>query len=296
MSEVYKEKPIVKVVMLKGADGDKSRLSELINDTDFLSEEQIITLVTNIVDSGSVGDIDTGFVTTVKEQNHNAGLKFWVGTKEEYDALPEHLSYTDYIINDYSPMDDVEEALEAFSGEIDDKIQEALEGLDIENELAAVNTTVANHSQLLTTYGGKIAENTANVAENTANIAENTAALSDMIYQPNTTYTLTYRGAGFLTAGQTGIRFTVPLSKFVPSNYTITPESDAKFVIRQNTHYLAGSPIHPYYSTLSGTMDITSNGFFADINFTTTEALPQSTNNDTIGIDFVMRFRVTENA
>ena len=295
MSEVYKEKPIVKVVMLKGADGDKSRLSQLINDADFLTKEQIITLVTNIVDSGSVGDIDTGFVTTVKEQNHNAGLKFWVGTKEEYDALPEHLSYTDYIINDYSPMDDVEEALEEFSGVVDDKIRKALEGLDIENELVAINTTLADHSQSITTHGDDIAVNTANIATNTANIAANTVSLADMIYQPNTTYTLTYRGAGFLTAGQTGIRFTVPLSKFVPSNYTITPENNAGFVIRQNTHYLAGSPSYPYYRTLSGTMDITRNGFFADINFTTTEALPQSTNNDTIGIDFVMSFTVVKN-
>lgn len=139
MSEIYKEKPLVKVVMLKGADGDKSKLSELTNDMTFLTQEEIITIVTQIVESGSVGDIDTGFVSTFKETNHGQGLKFWIGTTAEYEAITTYDNNTFYILTDDTTREDILAEAEATAKEYtDDKIA----GLNYEEEIAQLNTDV----------------------------------------------------------------------------------------------------------------------------------------------------------
>lgn len=51
-----------------------------------LTREQILTAITQAVNEGTIGDIDTGFVTTIKTLN-GAPLRFFVGTQAEYEAL-----------------------------------------------------------------------------------------------------------------------------------------------------------------------------------------------------------------
>ncbi len=51
-----------------------------------MTKEQILTAIMQAVKSGTVGDSDTGFITTVKTIN-GRGLKFFVGTQAEYDGL-----------------------------------------------------------------------------------------------------------------------------------------------------------------------------------------------------------------
>lgn len=51
-----------------------------------LTKEQIFTAITQAVSDGTIGDIDTGFVQTIKTVN-GKGLKFFVGTQSEYDTL-----------------------------------------------------------------------------------------------------------------------------------------------------------------------------------------------------------------
>ena len=52
-----------------------------------LTKEQILSAIEQAVDSGKIKDVDTGFITKIKEQNKNAGLMFWVGNQAEYNAL-----------------------------------------------------------------------------------------------------------------------------------------------------------------------------------------------------------------
>lgn len=65
-----------------------------------LTKEQILSAIEQAVDSGKIKDVDTGFVTKIKEQNKNAGLMFWVGNQAEYNALESKKNNCLYIITD----------------------------------------------------------------------------------------------------------------------------------------------------------------------------------------------------
>lgn len=52
-----------------------------------MTKEQILTAITQAVENGVIGDVDTGFVTTLKTVN-GTYLKFYYGTKADFDALP----------------------------------------------------------------------------------------------------------------------------------------------------------------------------------------------------------------
>lgn len=84
-----------------------------------MTKEQVVTTVTQIVNDGSVGDIDTGFVTRIKEQNTNAGLKMWVGTQAEYNAIAEKEINCFYIISD----DETEKDIISILNEQDAKLE-----------------------------------------------------------------------------------------------------------------------------------------------------------------------------
>jgi hypothetical protein len=51
-----------------------------------MTREQILTAIIQAVNNGSIGNIDTGFITTIKTINDKP-LKFFVGTQAEYEAL-----------------------------------------------------------------------------------------------------------------------------------------------------------------------------------------------------------------
>ena len=51
-----------------------------------LTKEQILTAIAQAVEKGTITDVDTGFITTVKTIN-GTGLKFFVGEQHEYEAL-----------------------------------------------------------------------------------------------------------------------------------------------------------------------------------------------------------------
>lgn len=73
-----------------------------------MTKEEILTAITNAVQQGNFGDIDTGFVTKVKEQNRNVALKFWVGTQAEYNALEDKPNNTFCIITDDEAKENIE--------------------------------------------------------------------------------------------------------------------------------------------------------------------------------------------
>ena len=73
-----------------------------------MTKEEILAAITQAVESHEIADVDTGFVTTLKEQNRSTGLKFWAGTTAEYNALQTKDSNTFYILTDDAELDDLE--------------------------------------------------------------------------------------------------------------------------------------------------------------------------------------------
>lgn len=51
-----------------------------------MTKEQILTAISQAVNEGTIGDIDTGFVTKIRTIN-NKDLKFFVGQQSEYELL-----------------------------------------------------------------------------------------------------------------------------------------------------------------------------------------------------------------
>jgi len=65
-----------------------------------MTKEQTLTAITQAVETGSIHDVDTGFVTKIVEQNKQIGLSFWVGTSAEYNAIENKAANCFYIITD----------------------------------------------------------------------------------------------------------------------------------------------------------------------------------------------------
>lgn len=83
-----------------------------------MTREQILAAITQAVEGGTVSDIDTGFVTKLKEINKGLQLRFWVGTTAEYNALVEaELTESNvlYIKTDDTSPQNISDALTALS-------------------------------------------------------------------------------------------------------------------------------------------------------------------------------------
>lgn len=65
-----------------------------------MTKEEIYSAIVQAIEQGEIGDIDTGFVTKIKETNRDADLKFWRGTQAEYNALEAVDPTTYYILTD----------------------------------------------------------------------------------------------------------------------------------------------------------------------------------------------------
>lgn len=84
-----------------------------------LTKEQILTAITQAINEGTIGDIDTGFVTTIKTIN-GSPLKFFVGTQDEYEALTDEQREGLYAIITNDPTaENLANALVALERELD---------------------------------------------------------------------------------------------------------------------------------------------------------------------------------
>ena len=88
-----------------------------------LTKEEIITAIANAVQSGDIGDIDAGFITTIKEQNGGEGLRFWVGTMAAYNALTEKSADILYIVTDDTTLNDIEVFIEDIKTTLDNIVE-----------------------------------------------------------------------------------------------------------------------------------------------------------------------------
>lgn len=77
-----------------------------------MTKEQILAAIAQAVETGSVGDCDTGFITKIKETNSGSYVTFWVGTQAQYNALENKAQNCMYIITDDTTKADILKAYE----------------------------------------------------------------------------------------------------------------------------------------------------------------------------------------
>lgn len=77
-----------------------------------MTKEEIAAAIMNAIQSGTIGDIDAGFITKIKELNNGEKLSFWVGTSAEFNALEQQEPNVLYIKTDDTSPEDIGAALE----------------------------------------------------------------------------------------------------------------------------------------------------------------------------------------
>lgn len=88
-----------------------------------MTKEQILAAITQAVSTGEIKDVDTGFVTKLKEKNKGEQLSFWVGTTSEYNSIQTKELNCFYILTDdtikseiLNDIADLQFSLNAISG------------------------------------------------------------------------------------------------------------------------------------------------------------------------------------
>ena len=109
-----------------------------------MTKEQILAAITQAVETGSIGDVDTGFITKVKETNGGRYVTFWVGTQAEYNALETKATNCLYIISDDTSGADLENRLQEFTTTIEDGLQGVNRKIDT---LEQTDDRIANNVQ-----------------------------------------------------------------------------------------------------------------------------------------------------
>ena len=74
-----------------------------------MTKEQILTAIEQAIDQGEITDVDTGFVTSLKEANKSTALKFWVGTQAQYNAISTPEKNMLYFITDDPTIEEIDE-------------------------------------------------------------------------------------------------------------------------------------------------------------------------------------------
>lgn len=130
-----------------------------------MTKEQIITAITQAVNEGTVGDIDAGFITTIKTIN-GVPLQFFVGQQAAYDNLTdaEKKNVFAIITNDTTK--------EALNAAIDDA---ATKATNAENTANAASLIVNNFETRLSTVESKASASTTKLSKAFPTPAANTA-------------------------------------------------------------------------------------------------------------------------
>ena len=132
-----------------------------------MTKEQILAAIAQAVETGSVGNCDTGFVTKVKEQNGGSCVTFWVGTRAQYNAIETKEQNCMYIITD-----------DTTSADILRTCQKAITDAESANATAAAANETATTAQQMATAASEVAaqaQQMATAANETATAANETA-------------------------------------------------------------------------------------------------------------------------
>lgn len=131
-------------------------LDELGNSYQGLTKEQIYTAIQNYNQTGSFGDIDSGFVSKLKEMNKQGNIKFWIGTQAEFQALETKDEETLYLFSNDPTINDIENAINDLDTSID-TINDRLDDLGFKSAVATISgTSVVPSVNSLTKVGKRV--------------------------------------------------------------------------------------------------------------------------------------------
>lgn len=98
-----------------------------------MTREQILAAIVQAIEGGTIGDVDTGFITRIKEMNAGQQLRFWVGTSAEYNQLVENEqteSNVLYIKTDDTSPENISNAIAQAAAKIEQLETDAADALD----------------------------------------------------------------------------------------------------------------------------------------------------------------------
>ncbi|MBQ3970472.1 MAG: hypothetical protein II685_08340 [Clostridia bacterium] len=160
-----------------------------------MTKQQIYTAIVEAVEGGTVGDIDTGFVTIIKEINKNVAIRFWVGTTAEYNALQDKPTNVLYIKTDDTSATDINTAI-----------------TNVQNALSTIEGTITTMDDDIGTLKGK-----ASKFQFLGTLAESTTLSSIFTQYENASY-LSYSISSITTTDIYPTTFTYPTGN---SNYAV---------------------------------------------------------------------------
>ena len=100
-----------------------------------MTKEQILTAITQAVETGTIQNVDTGFVTKIKEQNSGSAVTLWVGTQAQYNALGTKEPNCLYIVTDDDTISTIQNAILA--------LQNGYDGIASTNAVVDVSSSTA---------------------------------------------------------------------------------------------------------------------------------------------------------
>lgn len=105
-----------------------------------MTKEQILAAIVQAIGTGTISDVDTGFITRIRELNRNIGLKFWIGTTAEYNAIQVKETNCFYILTDDTELEDIETVVNGFQSEVD----------ELAESVSSIGVTVADQADEIT--------------------------------------------------------------------------------------------------------------------------------------------------
>lgn len=190
-----------------------------------LTREQILTAIMQAVNEGTIGDIDSGFISTIKTIN-GTGIKFFYGTQNEYNALPKEqkANLAKFITDD-----------ETFEN-INSEIESILNGSNIVGR--SRNSEIAESA--------KIASK-ALKADEAYKLKANLFTPTDEIIYGGRSYTIT-SGAGlyaftFESCNTDGVGNGIFTTKIIPIDFECTGDNKLEYEVKLRT---VGTDINYY--------------------------------------------------
>lgn len=89
-----------------------------------MTKEEILEAITQAIQTGQIAQLDTGFITILKEINKGKALRFWVGTSAEFNALEQQETNVLYIKTDDTSAQDISTALQAQAAQIQEHAEQ----------------------------------------------------------------------------------------------------------------------------------------------------------------------------
>lgn len=100
-----------------------------------MTKEQILAAIAQAIETGSVGDVDTGFVTKLKDMNYGTALTVWIGTRAQYNAITERAKNCLYIITDDTTSEDMLKACQQALADVEEIRRHVAEEVDAASKM-----------------------------------------------------------------------------------------------------------------------------------------------------------------